>query len=153
MAATRIASLRRMILPRRELAATVKKVAMAQSLARVRAAKKRAQKIRDPYSDATLAELQELHDASNRQLEEALKNKKFEIAAALEKTLGELRVVIEEKRPWTRQLLDEKIEFVKGSMDVAMYAKRSIDSIFTKTTEGQGRKIYFGRFYYSFSSQ
>ena len=40
-----------------------------------------------------------MHDASNRQLEEALKNKKFEIAAALEKTLGELRVVIEEKRP------------------------------------------------------
>lgn len=62
-------------------------ITLVQSIVRRHQAIAMVQKIRDPYGDMSFKEIEELYTKESQKLEEAIKSKNYDIAAAIEETL------------------------------------------------------------------
>ncbi|KAG7356863.1 cystathionine beta synthase domain containing protein [Nitzschia inconspicua] len=122
-ASSLIASTFKMYKQRRRFKATVSSVIAVQSFLRMVAAKQTLRKLRDPFCDMSMKELDKLYKQEKQVLDRAVMSKDYAAAAASESRLERISEAIEKLKPMTRNRLEFEIAEVTKRLDEALSQK------------------------------
>eukprot|EP00934_Nitzschia_sp_Nitz4_P007240 Nitzschia sp. Nitz4//scaffold121_size67750//41550//50848//NITZ4_006072-RA/size67750-augustus-gene-0.40-mRNA-1//-1//CDS//3329534363//7230//frame0 len=122
-ATVRIQSLVRMLQQQVIFKRCIQSAIKIQSFQRRSIAIDRVRKIRDPYCDMTFKDMKALLKSEKERLDKAVSAQDFREAAKIEATMENIGVVMESKRPMTRERLEQKIARVQSELEAVLKRK------------------------------
>jgi len=122
-ASTKIASVFRVVAPRKKLKFAIQTTIILQSYFRIVQAKNVVKKVRDPYGDLSFDELHNLYQTMEATMSDAISSKDFRRAAEIENDMPRLKEVLEAKRPLSRSIIEQVIMDTQRDIDDSLSRK------------------------------